>query len=141
MLGCFLHYAAPGRLLQQSFCHHHAQNQVAARYAAAWLAAIWACMLSADTHYGVLLQFMGIVEDVGEQVKNVKKGNRVVAAFDLGCGGCMCANSVLHERMSSPTIADATNRSVLPAQAASLHLMSNCLCSLYMEARRFKGYC
>lgn len=34
---------------------------------------------------------MGIVEDVGDQVKNVKKGDRVVAAFDLGCGGCMCA--------------------------------------------------
>jgi Zn-dependent alcohol dehydrogenase len=39
-----------------------------------------------------LLQFMGIVEDVGDQVKNVKKGDRVVAAFDLGCGSCMCAS-------------------------------------------------
>lgn len=35
---------------------------------------------------------MGIVEDVGDQVKNFKKGDRVVAAFDLGCGACMCVN-------------------------------------------------
>jgi threonine dehydrogenase-like Zn-dependent dehydrogenase len=34
-------------------------------------------------------EFMGIVEDVGDQVKNFKKGDRVVAAFDLGCGACM----------------------------------------------------
>lgn len=32
---------------------------------------------------------MGIVEDVGPEVKNFKKGDRVVAAFDLGCGACM----------------------------------------------------
>jgi threonine dehydrogenase-like Zn-dependent dehydrogenase len=39
-----------------------------------------------------MLQFMGIVEDVGDQVKNFKKGDRVVAAFDLGCGACMCVH-------------------------------------------------
>lgn len=42
------------------------------------------------------MQFMGIVEDVGPEVKNFKKGDRVVACFDLGCGECMCAhNSML----------------------------------------------
>jgi threonine dehydrogenase-like Zn-dependent dehydrogenase len=36
-----------------------------------------------------LAQFMGIVEAVGPEVKNFKKGDRVVACFDLGCGSCM----------------------------------------------------
>ena len=31
---------------------------------------------------------MGIVDDVGPEVKNVKKGDRVVACFDIGCGQC-----------------------------------------------------
>ncbi len=35
------------------------------------------------------MQFMGIVEDVGPEVKNVKKGDRVVACFDIGCGQCV----------------------------------------------------
>ena len=48
---------------------------------------------SSHVRHVLALQFMGIVEDVGDQVKNVKKGDRVVAAFDLGCGGCMCDSS------------------------------------------------
>ena len=31
---------------------------------------------------------MGIVDDVGPEVKNFKKGDRVVACFDLACGSC-----------------------------------------------------
>jgi threonine dehydrogenase-like Zn-dependent dehydrogenase len=33
-------------------------------------------------------EFMGIVEDVGPEVTKVKKGDKVVACFDLGCGHC-----------------------------------------------------
>ena len=29
---------------------------------------------------------MGIVDDVGPGVKGIKKGDRVVASFDMGCG-------------------------------------------------------
>lgn len=33
----------------------------------------------------VLAQFMGIVHEVGPNVKSVKKGDRVVACFDIAC--------------------------------------------------------
>jgi len=33
-------------------------------------------------------EFMGIVEEVGSQVKNLKKGDRVVVPFPIACGQC-----------------------------------------------------
>lgn len=33
-------------------------------------------------------EFMGIVEEVGPEVRAIKKGDRVVACFDIGCGLC-----------------------------------------------------
>ncbi|KAL2649603.1 hypothetical protein R1flu_017731 [Riccia fluitans] len=33
-------------------------------------------------------EFMGVVHDVGPDVKNLKKGDRVVACFDIACGQC-----------------------------------------------------
>jgi threonine dehydrogenase-like Zn-dependent dehydrogenase len=33
-------------------------------------------------------EFMGIIEEVGSEVKRFQKGDRVVAAFDIGCGAC-----------------------------------------------------
>lgn len=39
------------------------------------------------------VQFMGVIEEVGSEVKNFKKGDRVVACFDLGCGHCTCVLS------------------------------------------------
>jgi len=33
-------------------------------------------------------EFMGIVEDVGTEVKTLHQGQRVVVAFDIGCGTC-----------------------------------------------------
>ncbi|SDM90776.1 zinc-dependent alcohol dehydrogenase [Sediminibacillus halophilus] len=38
---------------------------------------------------------MGIVEEVGSQVKNLKKGDRVVVPFNIGCGECFyCKNQM-----------------------------------------------
>jgi threonine dehydrogenase-like Zn-dependent dehydrogenase len=39
-------------------------------------------------------EFMGIVEDVGPEVKGIKKGDRVVSAFDMGCGRCFFCKKV-----------------------------------------------
>jgi len=41
-------------------------------------------------HDGDILghEFMGIVEEVGEEVKTIKAGQRVVVAFDIACGEC-----------------------------------------------------
>jgi len=33
-------------------------------------------------------EFLGIVDEVGDQVKNIKKGQRVVVAFGIACGEC-----------------------------------------------------
>jgi S-(hydroxymethyl)glutathione dehydrogenase / alcohol dehydrogenase len=33
-------------------------------------------------------EFMGIVEDVGPEVTNIKKGDRVVVPFNIACGSC-----------------------------------------------------
>ena len=37
-------------------------------------------------------EFMGIVEDAGSDVKNVKKGDRVVIPFVIACGSCFFCN-------------------------------------------------
>lgn len=42
-------------------------------------------------------EFMGIVEEVGSDVKNSKKGDRAVVCFDIGCGKCFYC------QVSSPT--------------------------------------
>ncbi|MCO5580249.1 hypothetical protein L7F22_034115 [Adiantum nelumboides] len=33
-------------------------------------------------------EFMGVIQDVGSDVKSFKKGDRVVACFDISCGNC-----------------------------------------------------
>lgn len=37
-------------------------------------------------------EFMGIVEEVGASVKNLKKGDRVVVPFPIACGSCFFCN-------------------------------------------------
>lgn len=41
-------------------------------------------------------EFMGIVEDVGPGVRNVKKGDRVVVPFTIACGKCFFCQHNLH---------------------------------------------
>eukprot|EP01119_Soliformovum_irregulare_P003821 TRINITY_DN14878_c0_g1_i1.p1 TRINITY_DN14878_c0_g1~~TRINITY_DN14878_c0_g1_i1.p1 ORF type:complete len:419 (-),score=88.46 TRINITY_DN14878_c0_g1_i1:35-1291(-) len=43
-----------------------------------------------DMHDGDILghEFMGIIEDAGSEVKNLKVGQRVVVAFGIACGKC-----------------------------------------------------
>lgn len=37
-------------------------------------------------------EFMGIVEEVGKNIKNLKKGDRVVVPFPIACGSCFFCN-------------------------------------------------
>jgi threonine dehydrogenase-like Zn-dependent dehydrogenase len=49
-------------------------------------------------------EFMGIVEDVGTEVTNLKKGDRVVVPFPIACGRCwFCMNAMpVHCENSNP---------------------------------------
>ena len=38
-------------------------------------------------------EFMGVVEEVGPEVKNLKKGDRVVVPFTIACGSCLHCKS------------------------------------------------
>eukprot|EP00884_Botryococcus_braunii_P009260 jgi/Botrbrau1/18335/Bobra.0179s0062.1 len=52
-------------------------------------------------------EFMGVVEDVGPEVKGLKKGDRVVSSFAMGCGRCFFCKKGLF------TGCDSTNPSGL----------------------------
>lgn len=62
-----------------------------------------------DMHKGDIIghEFMGIVEDVGSEVKKIKKGDRVVVAFDIACGNCAYC------KRQEYTACDTTNNSGL----------------------------
>lgn len=41
-------------------------------------------------------EFMGVVEEVGADVKKLRKGDRVVVPFPIACGSCFFCNAGLH---------------------------------------------
>ncbi len=41
-------------------------------------------------------EFMGIVEEVGASVKNLKRGDRVVVPFTIACGSCLFCQDTLY---------------------------------------------
>ncbi|MEO6053498.1 MAG: alcohol dehydrogenase catalytic domain-containing protein, partial [Chthoniobacterales bacterium] len=49
-------------------------------------------------------EFMGVVEEVGTEVKHLKKGDRVVVPFPVACGSCYFCNQTLvpHCEHSNP---------------------------------------
>ena len=40
-------------------------------------------------------EFMGIVEEVGKEIKHLQKGDRVVVPFPIACGHCFFCNHAL----------------------------------------------
>jgi threonine dehydrogenase-like Zn-dependent dehydrogenase len=55
-------------------------------------------------------EFCGIVDEMGPEVKNLKKGDRVVASFQIACGDCFYCKLKLSsqcERTNSNTIENA----------------------------------
>jgi threonine dehydrogenase-like Zn-dependent dehydrogenase len=62
-----------------------------------------------DMHDGDILghEFMGIIEEVGSEVKTLHKGQRVVVAFDIACGTCSYC------KREEYTACDTTNPSKL----------------------------
>lgn len=45
-------------------------------------------------------EFCGVVDDVGPAVHNVKKGDRVVASFQIACGECLYCKQKLSSQCS-----------------------------------------
>lgn len=55
-------------------------------------------------------EFCGIVDDMGKDVKGLKKGDRVVASFQIACGDCYFCKQKLSsqcEKTNSNTIENA----------------------------------
>lgn len=65
-------------------------------------------------------EFMGVIEDVGKDVKNVKKGDRVVIPFVIACGNCFFCENQLFAACETTNTGDgaaANKKSIKPPAA------------------------
>ncbi|MCD8785578.1 alcohol dehydrogenase catalytic domain-containing protein [Staphylococcus gallinarum] len=51
-----------------------------------------------DSDFVIGHEPMGIVEEVGKEVKTLKKGDRVVIPFNIGCGDCFYCNNEMESQ-------------------------------------------
>ena len=65
-------------------------------------------------------EFMGVVEEVGPEVRRLKKGDRVIIPFLIGCGSCyFCAKQVIPGcEVTNPDPGASLNRSGIRNPAA-----------------------
>ena len=78
-------------------------------------------------------EFMGLCEEVGSDVKDVKVGDRVVASFNIGCGKCfMCSQG-----LSSTCF--YTNSSKLQNAMCELAISTRFLLNLATDGNRTCG--
>ncbi len=75
-------------------------------------------------------EFMGIVEEVGAEVKKVKRGDRVVVPFTIACGNCFFCQSTLF------SLCDNSNPNAALAETMYGHSGS----SLYGYSHIYGGY-
>src|SRR5690348_9029094 len=84
-----------------------------------------AAICGSDLHlYSVLTMFleegdiighepMGIVEEVGSEVKNIKRGDRVVVPFNISCGHCWMCNHGLFAQCETTQVTEEGNGAAL----------------------------
>jgi len=84
-----------------------------------------AAICGSDLHlYSVLTMFleegdiighepMGIVEEVGSEVKNIKRGDRVVVPFNISCGHCWMCNHGLFAQCETTQVTEQGNGAAL----------------------------
>ncbi|HXG91382.1 MAG TPA: zinc-dependent alcohol dehydrogenase [Blastocatellia bacterium] len=75
-------------------------------------------------------EFMGIVEEVGHQVTNLKRGDRVVVPFTIACGRCFFC------KQGFPTQCDNSN----PNAAIAEKMMGHSPSGLFGYSHMFGGY-
>ncbi|KAI1819055.1 GroES-like protein [Xylaria intraflava] len=64
-------------------------------------------------------EFCGIVDEVGEDVKKVRKGKRYVASFQIACGDCFFCKQKLSSQCER-TSANSTQRAMFGGQTAGI---------------------